>query len=317
MKTTRIDFKLSPNVNCHTKCNKSKRAEITDEDMCNEITSVVDGMPIRCVGDWAMDKIFHLIQYFGIFTMGMKGKWQGKINYIEICSGVGRCVNRYSGDEFNGSSICIIEHNGCKYLNKAIFFDYNEKVVDTLNKRINQRNVMNAKAYIGDYNNPIALCDQIIKETNGIGLNLVFIDPTDCSVPFTLLKNLKRKLTYVDFIVNFAIRTDFNRNIRKAIINPDNHQAVLNKYKTFLGSDDFFNNPKVIEFAQQGNQMELRKLFREAYIKSLKGIGYNHFDFKPIENYYDLVFATSHPKGIEFWKKANDIPFTGQLTLFN
>jgi hypothetical protein len=45
-----------------------------------------------------MQKIFHLIQYFGIFTIGMKSKWQGNINYIEICSGPGRCVNRENGE---------------------------------------------------------------------------------------------------------------------------------------------------------------------------------------------------------------------------
>jgi len=57
-------------------------------------------------------------------------------------------------------------------------------------------------------------------------------------------------------------------------------------------------------------------MFREAYVNSLRKIGYQHFDFKHIENYYDLVFASSHEKGIEFWKKANAIQFDGQRQLF-
>jgi three-Cys-motif partner protein len=316
MKNSRIDFNTQWNSLCLKKCNKEKRKETTQDDLCRETLSISDNLPVRCVGGWAMQKIFHLIQYFGIFTIGMKSKWQGNINYIEICSGPGRCVNRENGEEFNGTSICIIEHQASEYLKKILFFDYNEKVVDTLNKRISARNAINAKAYIGDYNKPNDICDKIIEETKGVGLNLVFIDPTDCSVPFTLLKKIKERIKNVDFIVNFAIRTDVNRNIRNAVLHPETHQNVVKKYTTFLGSNDFFNNPKVIETANKGSQQDLRKLFRDEYMNSLKKIGYSHFDFKPIENYYDLVFASSHETGIKFWSKANAIGFDGQRSLF-
>ena len=316
MKNSRIDLNTQWNSLCLKKCNKEKRKETTQDDLCRETLSISDNLPVRCVGGWAMQKIFHLIQYFGIFTIGMKSKWQGNINYIEICSGPGRCVNRENGEEFNGTSICIIEHQASEYLKKILFFDYNEKVVDTLNKRISARNAINAKAYIGDYNKPNDICDKIIEETKGVGLNLVFIDPTDCSVPFTLLKKIKERIKNVDFIVNFAIRTDVNRNIRNAVLHPETHQNVVKKYTTFLGSNDFFNNPKVIETANKGSQQDLRKLFRDEYMNSLKKIGYSHFDFKPIENYYDLVFASSHEIGIKFWSKANAIGFDGQRSLF-
>jgi three-Cys-motif partner protein len=316
MKNSRIDFNTQWNSLCLKKCNNEKRKETTQDDLCRETLSISDNLPVRCVGGWAMQKIFHLIQYFGIFTIGMKSKWQGNINYIEICSGPGRCVNRENGEEFNGTSICIIEHQASEYLKKILFFDYNEKVVDTLNKRISDRNAINAKAYIGDYNKPNDICAKIIEETKGVGLNLVFIDPTDCSVPFTLLKKIKERIINVDFIVNFAIRTDVNRNIRNAVLHPETHQNAVKKYTTFLGSNDFFYNPKVIETANKGSQQDLRKLFRDEYMNSLKKIGYSHFDFKPIENYYDLVFASSHETGIKFWSKANAIGFDGQRSLF-
>lgn len=170
--------------------------------------------------------------------------------------------------------------------------------------------------FTGDYYKPDTICDKIIEETKGVGLNLVFIDPTDCSVPFDLLKKIKDRIKNVDFIVNFAIRTDVNRNIRNAILHPETHQNVLRKYSSFLGSNTFFTNQTIINAANQGKQMDLRKMFREEYMNSLKKIGYNHFDFKQIENYYDLVFASSHPKGIEFWNKANAIGFDGQRSLF-
>lgn len=312
----RIEFSQKINESCLRKCNRERRRETTQDDLCIETISIVDNLPVRCVGGWAMQKIFHLIQYFEIFTVGMKAKWQGNINYIEICSGPGICVNRENGEEFNGTSICIIEHPAREFLKKILFFDYNETVVNTLNKRILDKNVLNAKALIGDYNKPDIICDKIVEETNGDGLNLVFIDPTDCSVPFELLKIIKNRIRNVDFIVNFAIRTDVNRNIRNAILQPETHQNVLKKYSSFLGSNTFFTNQAVIDAAAQGKQMDLRIMFRKEYMNSLKRIGYNHFDFKQIENYYDLVFASSHPKGIEFWNKANAIGFDGQRSLF-
>lgn len=316
MKKHRIEFNQKINENCLKKCNKEKRKETTQDDLCIKTVSISDNLPVRCVGGWAMQKIFHLIQYFGIFTIGMKSKWQGNINYIEICSGPGICVNRETGEEFNGTSICIIEHPAREYLKKILFFDYNETVVNTLNKRILDKKVANAKALIGDYYKPETICDKIIEETNGVGLNLVFIDPTDCSVPFDLLKKIKDRIKNVDFIVNFAIRTDVNRNIRNAILHSETHQNVLRKYSSFLGSNTFFTNQTVINAATQGKQMDLRQMFRQEYMNSLKKIGYNHFDFKQIENYYDLVFASSHPKGIEFWNKANAIGFDGQRSFF-
>lgn len=316
MKKQRLNFNETQNANCLKKCNKEKRQEVTEEDLCKETTSVVDQLPVRCVGGWALQKIFHLTQYFGIFSTSMKDKWEGNINYIEICSGLGRCINRTTGIEFNGTSICIIEHEAFKYLNKAIFIDYNPIVINTLNHRLSDRGITKAKAIYGNYNEPKAICNDIIRETQGKGLNLVFIDPTDCSVPFELLREIKRSLQNVDFIVNFAIRTDVNRNIRNAILFPESYQTVINKYITFLGSDAFFNNSNVTEAAKSGNNLELRKLFRAEYMNSLGQIGYKYFDFKQIENYYDLVFASSHPRGLEFWKRANAVEMDGQRSIF-
>jgi hypothetical protein len=83
---------------------------------------VFDDGAVRCVGDWAEQKIFYLVQYFGIFATGMKAKWSGKINYIEICSGTGRCINRHTGMEFDGTSLAIMNHKAFKNIRKALFF---------------------------------------------------------------------------------------------------------------------------------------------------------------------------------------------------
>jgi len=311
----KADLKEVTNSNCHKQCNKDKRRKTTTDDLCNQTVSEIDGLPVRCVGEWAMEKIYHLIQYFGIFSTGMKYKWDGKINYIEICSGPGRCINRSLGIEFNGTSLCVLEHPALKYLNKALFFDYNSKVVESLNTRIEVKKIPNAKAIIGDYFNAKAICNNIKNEITTNGLNLIFIDPTDCSLPFDLIKELKAKLSNADLIINIAIGTDYTRNIKKAILDPDSNAGSYEKYSRFIDNDVFFNSDVIRELARSNADKELRLAFRAEYVNSLKKLGYKYFDFKHIRNYYDLIFATSHPKGIEFWEKANKIQHDGQRTL--
>lgn len=309
-KQSRIDNDTILNPSCQKNCNKDKRKQVTENDLCTIVVSVKDNQHVRCVGSWAEQKIYHLVQYFNIFSQGMKNKW-GKLNYIEICSGPGRCIDRDTGYEFDGSSLCIIKSNACANINKAIFFDYNSQVVQLLNNRIINTGVTNAIAKVGNYYDATGICNEILKETGGTGLYLVFIDPTDCSVPFSLVKELKDKLKNVDFIINLAIGTDFNRNISNVLTNPVSYQTVLTKYRNFLGNDDFFNTPDINKM----NSEKLRLLFRDSYIKSLNNIGYIYTDIKRIRNYYDLVFASANEKGKEFWDKANKIQFNGQRKL--
>lgn len=306
-----IDIEEIINPNCEKKCNRKRRHEITEEDLCNETRSVIDNLAIRCVGEWAHEKIHHLVNYFNIFTIGMKDKWEGNIYYIEICSGPGRCINRKNGYEFNGTSLCIVQNPAFQFLKKAIFFDYNSLVVDTLNERFRKKHITKAHAYLGDYNKPDQICDHIMSETQGRGLFLIFIDPTDCSVPFELVRNLRRRINNIDFIINLPIGFDFNRNIGNAINSPETHKRVIEKYITFLGSDNIFRDNHLLKSDSLGR----RNIFREYYLESFRKIGYKHFSFKRIRNYYDLVFATSHVKGKEFWEKANRTEFDGQRLL--
>jgi hypothetical protein len=82
-----------------------------------------------------------------------------------------------------------------------------------------------------------------------------------------------------------------------------------------LYNNGFFDNPEIIALARKQDNQNLRLKFREAYTEELKKIGYQFCDYKPVKHYYELIFASCHKKGIEFWKKANSISFTGQREL--
>jgi three-Cys-motif partner protein len=311
MSNSRIDLNRCKNGSCHTKCNKEARAKLSEDDLCKDVKSVCDNLSVRCVGKWAEEKIYLLSQYLGIFAIGMKNKWS-EINYIEICSGPGRCINREYGEEIDGTALAVVHHPAFQHLHKAIFFDNNPIVVEVLNKRIEAIGLTSkAIAQRGDYNSPESICVILSRQCSATSLNLILIDPTDCSVPFALVKRIKETLQHVDFIINVATGTDFNRNIPMAF--SETERAV--KYENFLGDTTFFRDAANIKLCHSRDYTTLRNKFREAYQNSMRGIGYTVFDVNMIQHYYDILFAANHDTALIFWKKAQSIRFDGQREL--
>lgn len=312
MTISRIDLHSRRNNSCETGCNKELRKKKAENDLCKVVSSVVDSLAVRCVGEWAEKKIYLLYQYFGIFAQGMKNKWD-EINYIEICSGPGRCVNRNGGIEIDGTALSIMKHPAFQYIHRALFFDYNPQVVTVLNQRIRNLGLTSATAIEADYNQSNSVCSVLAKEcSKDRSLNLILLDPTDCSVPFALIKQIKATLKNVDFIINVATGTDFNRNIPMAF----NNTQRATKYQRFLDDTTFFSDAENINLYKQKNYNQLRHNFRESYQESMKKIGYIHFRVTRIEHYYDILFAAGHTKAIEFWDSAQAIKFDGQRSLF-
>lgn len=306
----RIIFPQILNPQCIRNCNKEqRRTTCTDNDICKIASSLDDSLPIRCVGTWAQKKIYFIAQYFGIFATGMHNKW--KLNYVEICSGPGKCIDRKSGYEFDGTALSVLKHDSFKYLKNAFFFDYDQNVVSILNQRIQSLLIQNAKAYVGDYCNANSICDVLRSQVTSESLNLVVIDPTDCSVPFSCIESLKSTLSNMDIIINVATRMDFNRNVDNILSDPKKYADVKDKYEAFLNKRGFFDSLRRGSF-----NVDMRKAFRDAFKDSLSRIGYSHFEIKEVENYYDILFASESERGLDFWNKANKLTFDGQYSLF-
>ena len=300
------------NKHCIKNCNKEDRASTTEEGICIITSSIIDGDLVRCVGKWSYKKIHWLTRYCSIFANGMKNKW--KLNYIEICCGPGRCIIREDGREIDGTSLAIINHEVFNYFNKAIFIDNNSNSVNALNRRIDYLGKHYiAKAVIGDYNDIVGV-KEILSDVPKQCLNLVFIDPTDCSIPFSLIEAMSSALGNADFIINMAIGTDLTRNIRHAILDA-NFIKVKMKYIDFLGNDDYFSNKEVINAAKQDDNSIMRNLFIEEYKRRLGAIGYVYTGIEKVEHYYDLLFASKHSLGLNFWKKSQHVEPSGQARM--
>ncbi|MEI7879697.1 MAG: three-Cys-motif partner protein TcmP [bacterium] len=297
----KLDLHEQQNPGCQ-KCSRHVRKQNIDDGLCQQATSCLDGATLRCVGPWARDKLYFLTQYLGIFADGMKFKWQGNLHYIELCSGPGRCVDRESGVEMDGTALTVMGHSAFQHIRTATFLDYNLNVVDALSSRIKSAGYADrACAIKADYNHPENIAE-IVGGRVQKGLALVFVDPTDCSVPFDTVATLAHTLPNADFIINVALGTDATRNIKPAILNKDSKARI--KYAGFLGGQGFFDDTEVITMAEHGQDDKLRAKFREAYRGAMRTLKYEHFDTQCVEHYYDLFFACRHPLGLKFWNSA-------------
>lgn len=314
MKRVNVRYDTHPVAN--PDCDRCPNAESrhTDKDgLCQKIKSVADGLPLRCVGGWANDKIYYLLQYFQIFARSMHNKW-GRLRYVEVCSGPGRCSTR-DGWEQDGTALAIVQNEQFDLLSDAIFIDYSPKVVDLLAERFQRLGkAEKAHAVVGDYNDQTSIVETLAKHSPN-SLTLCFIDPTDCSLPFETVRSIFAATRgKCDFLISFFDQLDYNRNALNVMLD-DSFSQLRAKYSRFLGTAEYFARKDVIAATRSGNHDCLVQLFRNQYADQLKAMGLVYQDWKSVKNYYKLLFASSHPKALDFWKEASKSEPDGQRQL--
>lgn len=303
------------------KCNNKDAREIDKNNgVClkQNVVSLTDSGRVRCVGHWGMDKVYFLQRYVDIVGRSMFEKWEGLV-YVEICSGPGRCIDRISATEFIGSPLAVLSCDGAEKFSKFVFIDYDQTVVDILRKRIEDSELIKpiikerVEVVQGDYNKEDELINILSPFIKLFNLATVFVDPTDLSVPFSLFVKLS-KLGRMDFIVNEAIYTDYNRNSLAPFKFKD--CDAEKKWSRTLGIDDIFRSDKYMDAAKSKNQEELRGFFHETYISQFMKLGYNYHSEKKIMSYYYLLYLSKHSTGLRFWKEACRRDSNGQKELF-
>ncbi len=304
-----IDTNVCDNPNCE-RCPNSESRHTDKDGLCTIISSIVDGLPLRCVGDWANDKIYYLLQYFQIFTQGMHNKW-GKLRYVEICSGPGRCSTRDCKEQ-DGTALSIVKNNLFDLLADAIFIDYSPTVIEVLKKRFEAiGKITRAHAIVGDYSDQSSIVGAL-NEYSQDSLTLCFIDPTDCSVPFDTIRSIVRATNgKCDFLISFFDGLDFRRNAVNATLS-EAYKRLQDKYTCFLGTRDFFQRKEVVEAAKAGKNADLSSMFMHCYSDNLSTLGLRYQNWKSVRNYYKLLYASSSSRGLDFWKKATKYDPVGQ-----
>lgn len=260
-----------------------------------------DGLPVRDSGLWTKEKLYYLEHYLDIFSVGMHKKWGGKLYYVDLFAGPGRCLIRETKEEIDGSPLIALKFNFAKYF----FFETDTACYKALATRVKVRAPdKNVVLVPGDCNKKI---DEVKPIPNSLGL--AFIDPTGISpIAFETIRKLTANRK-IDLIINFHEGMGIRMNIHQY---SQREQSAL---KAFVGSD---HSIKKFKEAPSSIDQVCREITNE-YRENLRKLGYQVVDgdqipIKTEKNVllYYLLFASKDPRGNDFWRKIGLIDFHGQ-----
>lgn len=260
-----------------------------------------NGLIARDSGVWVKEKLYYLEHYLDIFSVGMKNKWAGKLCYVDLFAGPGKCRIRDTKEEVDGSPLIALKFNFTKYF----FFEADPKCHKALAARVKARAPeKDVEIIAGDCNSQVG---QIKLPLSCLGL--AFIDPTGVS---PLAFDTVRRLAHgrkIDLIINFhegmGIRMNIHQHTKK-------EGGALD---SFVGSgrwrQKFKEAPSSID--------EVCREITSEFQANLLGLGYgmvdcDHIPVRTDQNslLYYLIFASKHPRGNEFWRKITLINAYGQ-----
>ncbi len=252
-----------------------------------------DGLPVRDSGIWAKEKLYYLEHYLDIFSVGMHKRWNGKVYYVDLFAGPGRCLIPETKEEFDGSPLIALKFNFAKYF----FFESDPFCFKALEARIKNRapeKLKNVELIPGDCNKEISN----VSAPQPSSLGVAFVDPTGLSpLPFETIRKLTANRK-IDLIINFHEGMGVRMNLHQYTTTDENALT------SFMGSDRWKQH-----FKQQHKSETYRAIAKE-YLENLQKLGYLAFDSDriPVKTdkdalLYYLFFASKHPKGTEFWHK--------------
>jgi hypothetical protein len=88
-----VELNSKRNERCRL-CTTLERDKYQEEDLCREATSVEDGLPVRCVGNWAYDKIYHLVQYLSSIVIKQREAIIGRGFLFHVLEFEAELINR-------------------------------------------------------------------------------------------------------------------------------------------------------------------------------------------------------------------------------
>ena len=261
-----------------------------------------DGLPILVQGSWSKDKLYFVSYFSSIFNGGMKDIWQTRA-YVDLFSGPGRCKDRETGTEYDGSPLNALQ---CPTPFTHLFFnDINDKFVEALKERQGRLRPQASIEYLNSDCNLAA--KQIAEQIPRFALTLAFIDPWNYELTFDGLAHLgQRRAT--DLIVTFH-----GPSIKR------NAHLKLARVDAFLDDQDWRDRYwDAVGNVSQPPTTVLIDTFRNRLRDRL---GYTKFgepmtirNSKGVAIFY-LLFASKHPRGLYFWEESTAKLPSGQRTL--
>jgi len=258
-----------------------------------ELPLGADGLPVRPVRSWNDDKLYYVARYTDIFTTGMKNQW-GSLVYADFFAGPGRCL--IEGDrEVDGSPLAAASRPG---FNRLFFNDLDPVAVDALTTRLAGEPTDRVRISRADCNDAVDEAREFLFPANlrSGTLGLAFIDPTAYQMSFESIKRFTAGVR-VDLIINFM--TDY----AKRFVRTD-YWREGSDFDQFMGTRDWLRLKRDVPTAQL--KSELLAIYR----RQLESLGYHVDDSVLVRNsqqrgFYHLIYASNHPRGLEFWRKIS------------
>ncbi|MCC6660110.1 MAG: three-Cys-motif partner protein TcmP [Phycisphaerales bacterium] len=277
-------------------------------DLCEKVARD-DGLPTREVGEWSQGKLFFWNKYVCTTTNAMVGNpnWKAGVCYVDLFSGPGICTVRESGKRVPGSP--LIAAFAPKPFTKVLLVEMDRTLADACRSRLAMTPAADRfSLFEGDCN---ACVHDLVKQIPSRSLTLAFIDPEALDVRFETVGTLSGA-GRVDLLVLFADAYDVVRNVEMYAKDPNSNLDQM------LGADSNWRTAWNALTNRTGNNV--RELFSGIYVDRLKKLGYREFGTKTIEcgrgPLYKLIYASKHPRGLDFWHKVLQRDKTGQGGLF-
>ncbi len=271
--------------------------------MVQATTLASDGLPALRQGSWSRDKLYFVSYFAELFSTGMKNYWPTRA-YVDLFAGPGLNLDKTTGEEFDGSPMLAL--GGKTPFTHLYFNDRNPEFVSALKQRQQSRFPdQTAYYYTLDCNEASGV---IVRELPSSALVLCFVDPWTYEITFDSLAELCQHRS-IDLIVTFH-STAIKRNAHQEI-------AAVDKFLDDAAWRDEY-------FAAEGNpSLPPTYVLIETFKASLRErLNFTQFgDPEVIRNtagapIFYLLFASRHPKGLEFWSKSSARRPQGQRKLF-
>ena len=285
-----------------------------DLDSANMYLSRDDQLLVRGVWPHSAKKSWMVSRIVDVVSKAMTGKW-AQLGYVELYSGPGRLLDQSSGSELPGSPVEALRLRAP--FDRYVFADFDPDCVRALRERTD-REALGVRADVrrGDAKD-LSHLKEVAGQFGRGTLVIVYLDPArPRDMSWATVELLARGLANVDLIINLPVSS-----LQRAISGPYGRDAEAHAAGAFLGHPD----PRELmewDRTHSHNVPGTIQAIRDFYDEQLKTLGFLQpgrrvVDYPPGVPYYDLLYASRHPLGVELWDRANppDLPAPSLLDM--
>jgi three-Cys-motif partner protein len=267
------------------------------EDSTRYVTGT-DGLAAREVGPWVEQKVHYVDRYAEIFATGMKNRWPRRA-YLELFAGPGQSFDRRHQSFITGSALRAIE----KVFTDFVFVDIDPRATTALTHRLAAIPHPGKQVHVfeGNCNDAHPAFRDVVPAT---ALTLAFIDPTTWQVTFDAIRQLADGRP-VDLLFTFHIAT-----MRRMV------KLDAPALTAFFGTSDW---KAALRLPKADRTLALLELYNDrlgtiGYLPGSSRLAVPVTNSRGVKIYY-LVLFSKNPRGLDFWEKAIENEWSGQLRL--